>query len=319
MPIKINDVSYIYSAGTPFAKTALDHINLCIEDGEFWGVIGHTGSGKSTLFSHLNALTRIQSGKIEIDEFTLIGDGDKKQKRKQSKEKQPKEKKQKRKKPDYKALRARVGMVFQYPEYQLFAEDVESDVAFGPKNIGIKGEELAARVKEAVEMVGLNFAEVRHRSPFDLSGGQKRRVALAGVLAMHPSVLVLDEPTAGLDPRGKKEIFDLIVRIKNTLCPTVIMISHNMDEVARYCDKIAVMAEGKLVLTATPAELFSNHGTLEKFRIEMPNVTAIAGALADGGLAVSRAALTEEELVEEILRAKGMANKAGGEDAGGGV
>lgn len=292
MPIKISDLSYSYSLGTPFAKLALDKVNLTIEDGEFWGVIGHTGSGKSTLFSHLNALTRIQSGKIEVDEFTLVGNGGKKQKGK---------------KPDYKALRARVGMVFQYPEYQLFAEDVETDVAFGPKNIGIKGEELSGRVKEAIEMVGLRYEEVRHRSPFDLSGGQKRRVALAGVLAMHPSVLVLDEPTAGLDPRGKKEILDLIVRIKSTLCPTVIMISHNMDEVARYCDKIAVMAEGKLVLTATPAELFSNQETLLRYRIEMPQVTAIAGALADGGLEVNRAALTEEELVAEILRAKGIA------------
>ncbi|MDE7395522.1 MAG: energy-coupling factor transporter ATPase [Clostridiales bacterium] len=290
MPIKITDLNYVYSKGTPFAKTALAGVNLTIEDGEFWGVIGHTGSGKSTLFSHLNALTRIQSGKIEIDEFTLVGNGGKKQKGK---------------KPNYKALRARVGMVFQYPEYQLFAEDVETDVAFGPKNIGIKGDELSARVKEAIEMVGLPYDEVRKRSPFDLSGGQKRRVALAGVLAMHPSVLVLDEPTAGLDPRGKKEILDLIVRIKNTLCPTVIMISHNMDEVAKYCDKIAVMADGKLVLTASPAELFGSRETLEKFGVEMPNVTAIAGMLADGGLNIDRAALTEEALVEEILRAKG--------------
>lgn len=296
MPIKITDLSYVYSMGTPFAKKALDNVNLTVQDGEFWGVIGHTGSGKSTLFSHLNALTRIQSGKIEIDEFTLIGNGGKKQKGK---------------KPDYKALRARVGMVFQYPEYQLFAESVEADVAFGPKNIGIKGDELKVRVKDAIEMVGLSYDEVKDRSPFDLSGGQKRRVALAGVLAMHPKILVLDEPTAGLDPRGKKEILDLIVTIKNTQCLTVIMISHNMDEVAKYCDKIAVMADGKLALTATPAELFGNREKLDALHVEMPNVTAIAGNLADGGLAVNRAVLTEEELVEEILRAKG----AGGTQA----
>ncbi|MDE6399125.1 MAG: energy-coupling factor transporter ATPase [Clostridiales bacterium] len=292
MPIKITDLSYVYSAGTPFAKTALKNINLTIEDGDFWGVIGHTGSGKSTLFSHLNALTRLQSGTIEIDEFRMVGNGGKKLKKKQ--------------RPDYKALRARVGMVFQYPEYQLFAETVEDDVAFGAKNVGIKGEELAARVHNAIQTVGLNYDEVHGRSPFELSGGQKRRVALAGVLAMHPKILVLDEPTAGLDPRGKTEILDLITRVKAELCPTVIMISHNMDEVARYCDKIAVMADGELALTSTPAELFTQTELLEKLHIEMPAVTALACRLADGGLPVSRAAITEEQLLAEILRAKGV-------------
>lgn len=295
MPIKITDLDYVYSAGTPFARHALKNINLTIEDGEFWGIIGHTGSGKSTLFSHLNALTKIQSGTIEIDEFTLAGGADKKKRRKE-----------KKKKPDYKALRARVGMVFQYPEYQLFAESVEEDVAFGAKNIGIKGDELTARVKSAIEMVGLDYEGVRARSPFDLSGGQKRRVALAGVLAMHPKILVLDEPTAGLDPRGKREILDLVTRIKATLCPTVIMISHNMDEVAEYCDKIAVMADGELKLVSTPAELFSQEELLRALHIEMPGVTALACALADNGLPVSRAVLTERQLVEEILRVKGV-------------
>lgn len=292
MPIKITDLNYVYSKGTPFQKAALKNVNLEIADGEFWGVIGHTGSGKSTLFSHLNALTRIQSGKIEIDEFTLIGNGGKKPKRKH--------------RPDYKALRARVGMVFQYPEYQLFAETVADDVAFGAKNIGVKGDELNERVKSAIEMVGLDYNEVSPRSPFDLSGGQKRRVALAGVLAMHPKILVLDEPTAGLDPRGKREILDLITKIKETLCPTVIMISHNMDEVARYCDKIAVMAGGELKLVSTPAELFSQTELLRDLHIEMPGVTALACELNSLGLNVSRSVLTEAQLVEEILRAKGV-------------
>ncbi len=291
MPIKITDLNYVYSKGTPFQKIALSHVNLEIADGEFWGIIGHTGSGKSTLFSHLNALTRIQSGKIEIDEFTLIGNGGKKPKRKH--------------RPDYKALRARVGMVFQYPEYQLFAETVADDVAFGAKNIGIKGEELNSRVKSAIEMVGLCYDDVHARSPFDLSGGQKRRVALAGVLAMHPKILVLDEPTAGLDPRGKREILDLITKIKETLCPTVIMISHNMNEVAEYCDKIAVMAGGELKLVSTPAELFSQTELLQSLHIEMPGVTALSCELNARGLNVSRSVLTEEQLVEEILRAKG--------------
>ena len=292
MPIKITNLSYVYSAGTPFAKTALKNINLTIEDGEFWGVIGHTGSGKSTLFSHLNALTRLQSGTIEIDEFTMVGNGGKKLRKKQ--------------RPDYKALRARVGMVFQYPEYQLFAETVEDDVAFGAKNVGVKGEELAERVRYAIQTVGLNYDEVHARSPFELSGGQKRRVALAGVLAMRPKILVLDEPTAGLDPRGKTEILDLITRVKAELCPTVIMISHNMDEVARYCDKIAVMANGELALTSTPAELFTQTELLNELHIEMPAVTALACRLADSGLPVSRAVITEEQLLAEILRAKGV-------------
>ena len=292
MPIKITDLSYKYGAGTPFEKLALKNVNLSIADGEFWGVIGHTGSGKSTLFSHLNALTRIQSGTIEIDEFKLEGRGGKKPKRKE--------------RAEYKALRSRVGMVFQYPEYQLFAETVADDVAFGAKNVGVKGDELSLRVRQAIEMVGLDYDEVASRSPFDLSGGQKRRVALAGVLAMHPKILVLDEPTAGLDPRGKREILDLITEIKAKLCPTVIMISHNMDEVAEYCDKIAVMAEGELRLVSTPAELFTSAELLGELHIEMPAATALACALADSGLPVSRAVLTEKQLVEEILRAKGV-------------
>lgn len=290
MPIKISHLNFVYNKGTPFAKTALKDINLTINDGEFWGVIGHTGSGKSTLFSHLNALTRIQEGTIEIDGFTLEGNGGKKLKKKYRR--------------DFKALRAHVGMVFQYPEYQLFAETVEADVAFGAKNVGIKGDELQSRVRGAVEMVGLSFDELKDRSPFDLSGGQKRRVALAGVLAMHPKILVLDEPTAGLDPRGKREILDLITRIKQSLCPTVVMISHNMDEVAQYCDRIAVMADGELKLATTPAELFTQTELLRELHIEMPSVTRLACDLYEAGLPVSRAVLTEEQLLNEILRCK---------------
>lgn len=315
MPIKITDLNYVYSPGSPFAKVALRGINLTIQDGEFWGVIGHTGSGKSTLFSHLNALTPIQDGTIEIDEFVLRGNSAKKPKKKkgQSAQELPLEqrigrmkKPKKKDRPDYKALRARVGMVFQYPEYQLFAETVEDDVAFGAKNVGIKGDELAANVKSAIEMVGLDYEDVRKRSPFDLSGGQKRRVALAGVLAMRPKILVLDEPTAGLDPRGKKAILDLIVKVKKELCPTVIMISHNMDEVAAYCDKIAVMSGGECKLVSTPAELFSQTELLDSLHIEMPGVTALAYELNKRGLPVSRAVLTEEQLVAEILRVKGV-------------
>lgn len=307
MPIKITDLNYVYSAGTPFAKVALKDINLTINDGEFWGVIGHTGSGKSTLFSHLNALTKIQDGRIEIDEFTLVGKGVKGARKKREKGvKGDKKAKEKIKKPDYKALRARVGMVFQYPEYQLFAETVYEDVAFGAKNVGVKGEELDERVRSAIEMVGLDYETVKDRSPFDLSGGQKRRVALAGVLAMRPKVLILDEPTAGLDPRGKREILDLITRIKSELCPTVVMISHNMDEVAEYCQKIAVLADGELKLVATPAELFSSAELLESLHVEMPCVTALAHRLKERGLDVPQDILTEDRLVDEIIRLKGV-------------
>lgn len=290
MPIKITDLNYVYSAGTPFAKHALKNINLEIPDGEFWGVIGHTGSGKSTLFAHLNALTRIQSGTIEIDEFRLVGNGGKKPKRKH--------------RPDYKALRARVGMVFQYPEYQLFAETVAKDVEFGCRNIGIKDDECAERVKEAIELVGLDYEEIKDRSPFELSGGQKRRVALAGVLAMRPKILVLDEPTAGLDPRGKREILDLILKIRSS-CPTTVMISHNMDEVAQYCNKIAVMSGGRLYGVFTPSELFSQKELLNSLSLGVPKVTSIAGALADRGFDIDRGIVKASELVEAISRAFG--------------
>lgn len=282
MSIEIQELRYVYSPKTPFEKIALDDVTLTVEDGDFFGIIGHTGSGKSTLISHFNALTRVQHGRITVDGTDITP-----------------------KKIDFKSLRSRVGMVFQYPEYQLFAETVREDVAFGAKNIGIKGDELDTRVKSAIEMVGLDYADVAERSPFDLSGGQKRRVALAGVLAMHPKILVLDEPTAGLDPRGKRDILNLITEIKSALCPTVIMISHNMDEVAEYCDKIAVMANGELKFVSTPRELFSRADTLEELHIETPCVTALARELNGRGLNVSVAALTEDELVEEILRAKG--------------
>ncbi|MDE7373611.1 MAG: ATP-binding cassette domain-containing protein, partial [Clostridia bacterium] len=198
----------------------------------------------------------------------------------------------------------------QYPEYQLFAETVAEDVAFGAKNIGIKGDDLSSRVKRAIEIVGLDYEEVKDRSPFDLSGGQKRRVALAGVLAMTPKILILDEPTAGLDPRGKREILDLILRVKSELCPTVIMISHNMDEVAEYCDKIAVMAGGELKLTSTPRELFTSRELLESLHIEMPCVTSLACLLKSRGLDISTSVITESELLAEILKVKGVGKKS---------
>jgi energy-coupling factor transport system ATP-binding protein len=211
-----------------------------------------------------------------------------------------------KRKVDLKRLRSTVGMVFQYPEYQLFDETVERDVGFGPRNMKLPAAEIGERVREAIEMVGLSYAEVAGRSPFELSGGQKRRAALAGVLAMRPQILVLDEPTAGLDPRGKREILELIHRVKERMCPTVIMISHNMDEIAEHADKIAVMHEGELKCVLPPGELFSNAGLLEKLGIAVPQVTKIANDLADAGLGIPRSVVKESDLIEAIARAKGV-------------
>lgn len=278
MTVRIEHLDYIYNKKSAFAKKALSDICLNIEDGDFLAVIGHTGSGKSTLVSHLNALTRIQSGAIFVDDMDL-----------------------RPKKIDFKKLRSRVGMVFQYPEYQLFDETVAKDVAFGPKNMKLSDEEIALRVKEAIELVGLDYEAIKERSPFELSGGQMRRVALAGVIAMRPEVLVLDEPTAGLDPRGKTEIMELVKRIKRT-CPIVIMISHNMDEVAAYCNKIAVLSEGKLMGVYAPKELFAQEELLKSLKIEMPQVTKLAAELHRRGMNIDPSIISEDELVAAIVK-----------------
>lgn len=274
-------LSYVYSPKTPFAKQALRGVDLKIEDGDFFGIIGGTGAGKSTLVSHFNALTRVQkkSGTVVVDGVDLSG-----------------------KRLDLKKLRAAVGMVFQYPEHQLFDDTVEKDVAFGPKNLGLTKDEQAARAKQAIELVGLDYAEFAQRSPFELSGGQKRRVAIAGVIAMHPKILVLDEPTAGLDPKGKREIMKLILNIKQ-LCPTVIMISHNMDEIAEYCNKIAVMKNGAVAGVYTPRELFGSRETIGSCGVALPLVTELAAKLCAAGLPVDPATLTEDELIKQLTEA----------------
>lgn len=281
MSIEIEKLRYVYSPKTPFEKVALNDVTFTIEDGDFFGIIGHTGSGKSTLVSHLNALTRVMSGKITVDGVDITP-----------------------KKIDFKALRSKVGMVFQYPEYQLFADTVEKDVEFGCKNIGIADAECKERVKEAIGLVGLDYEQVKDRSPFELSGGQKRRVALAGVLAMRPKVLVLDEPTAGLDPKGKREIMNLVRDIRKS-CPTTVMISHNMDEVAEYCNKIAVMSDGKLYGVFTPNELFGKGELLKSLGLSVPKVTSIANRLADCGFDIDRGIVRADELVKAIENAVG--------------
>ncbi len=279
--LEVVRLSYVYSPKTPFAKQALRGVDLKIEDGDFFGIIGGTGAGKSTLVSHFNALTRVQkkSGTVVVDGVDLSG-----------------------KRLDLKKLRAAVGMVFQYPEHQLFDDTVEKDVAFGPKNLGLTKDEQAARAKQAIELVGLDYAEFAQRSPFELSGGQKRRVAIAGVIAMHPKILVLDEPTAGLDPKGKREIMKLILNIKQ-LCPTVIMISHNMDEIAEYCNKIAVMKNGAVAGVYTPRELFGSRETIGSCGVALPLVTELAAKLCAAGLPVDPATLTEDELIKQLTEA----------------
>lgn len=284
MSIQIEHLNYVYDPKSPFANRALDDVSLTIEDGDFFGIIGHTGSGKSTLVSHLNALIRVQT-KLNPDCVLRVSGID-----------------LAAKKPDLKALRERVGMVFQYPEYQLFADSVRDDVAYGPRNLGLSAEETDVRVREAVRLVGLDYDEIAERSPFELSGGQKRRVAVAGVIAMRPEVLIMDEPTAGLDPRGKHEILALVREIKKS-CPTIIMVSHNMDEIAECCNKVAVLGEGKIMGVFTPAELFSRRELIHSLGLELPTVTECAAFLAERMPGVRPDTLTEEELLDELTTA----------------
>lgn len=284
MSIQIEHLNYVYDPKSPFANRALNDVSLTIEDGDFFGIIGHTGSGKSTLVSHLNALIRVQT-KLNPDCVLRVSGID-----------------LAAKKPDLKALRERVGMVFQYPEYQLFADSVRDDVAYGPRNLGLSAEETDVRVREAVRLVGLDYDEIAERSPFELSGGQKRRVAVAGVIAMRPEVLIMDEPTAGLDPRGKHEILALVREIKKS-CPIIIMVSHNMDEIAECCNKVAVLGEGKIMGVFTPAELFSRRELIHSLGLELPTVTECAAFLAERIPGVRPDTLTEEELLDELTTA----------------
>ena len=280
MSIEIKNLSYVYDPKAAFAARALDDVSFTIEDGDFFGIIGHTGSGKSTLVTHFNGLIPVQSGTVVVDGVDLS------------------------KKYDKKALRAKVGMVFQYPEYQLFADTVAEDVGFGPKNLGLDKAEIETRAREAVSLVGLDYEEIKNRSPFELSGGQMRRVALAGVIAMRPSILVLDEPTAGLDPRGKKDVLNLINDLRSTV-RIVVVISHNMDEVAAYCNRVAVLKNGKNQGVFTPKQLFGGD-TAEKLGIELPSVTRFARLLRSKGMPIADDVIGEEELLSAIASAKGV-------------
>lgn len=279
MSIQVRNLSHIYSKGLPDEQLALDNINFDIYDGEVVGIIGHTGSGKSTLLQHLNGLLKPEDGTIIVGGVDITKPG-----------------------VAMRDIRRRVGLVFQYPEYQLFEETVALDVAFGPKNLGLRQDEIDDRVQEALELVGLDYEEVKDRSPFDLSGGQKRRVAIAGVIAMKPQVLILDEPTAGLDPGAHKEIMNMIKEVHGSEHNIIIFVSHNMADVAELSDKVMVMDRGKLITVGTPTEVFAQRNRLAAIGLDVPPVTDMMYMLKERGISVSTNVLNIKDAEEELYR-----------------
>lgn len=279
MSIKIENLTHIYMAKTPFEKVALSNVNVNINDGEFVALIGHTGSGKSTLIQHMNGLLKPNEGKIIVDDVDITASGVK-----------------------LTDIRKKVGLVFQYAEYQLFEETIEKDIMFGPKNLGLNDEEALERTKRAMDMVGLDYETYKNKSPFDLSGGQKRRVAIAGVVAMEPKVLILDEPTAGLDPKGRDEILGELYKLHKSYNMTIILVSHSMEDVAKVADRILVMDEGKCVLDGTPKEIFKEVDTLENVGLAVPQVTYLMRELRKVGFELPDDIFTLEQAKKELLR-----------------
>jgi len=278
MPIKVENLSFVYNEGTPYATVALNDVTFEIQDEEFVGIIGHTGSGKSTLIQHLNGLLKPTSGKIYINGVDITD-----------------------KKVNLKDVRKEVGLVFQYPEYQLFEETIFKDIAFGPTNLGLSEEEIEKRVYEAMDIVGIS-RELADRSPFEVSGGQKRRIAIAGILAMKPKILILDEPTAGLDPKGKEEILNKIKEIHDKYKMITILVSHSMEDIARFADKIIVMNKGRIEIIGTPRDVFRKVEKLEKMGLGVPQITYLARELQKKGVAIPEDILTIEEAKEYIIR-----------------
>ena len=275
--IQTEGLTYRYGIGTPFEKTAVDHVDLEIEAGSFVGIIGHTGSGKSTLIQHLNGLLRPTEGKVLLDGVDIWAD-----------------------KSKMRQMRFRVGLVFQYPEYQIFEETVAKDIAFGPRNMGLAEEEVQARVQETATIVGLS-EEILKQSPFLLSGGQKRRVAIAGVMAMRPEVLILDEPTAGLDPRGREEILQEIQAYRNQTGATILLVSHSMEDVARHAKKILVMNAGKVFCYDTVANVFRRSQELQAIGLAVPQITRICDALRARGVPLTDDIFTVEQAKQQLL------------------
>lgn len=278
MPIEMKNVTHTYSEGSAFQATAIEEVSLTIEDGEFLCVVGHTGSGKSTLVQHLNGLLKPTSGQILVDGQDLNGEGS-----------------------NRRALRQKVGLVFQYPEYQLFEETVAKDIAFGPKNQGLSAQEIDQRVRRAMAHVQLDYDKYAERSPFELSGGQMRRVAIAGVLAMEPKVLILDEPTAGLDPRGRDRILSMIQALHAEGGVTVVMVSHSMDDVARLATRVAVMSHGRLVAADTPRRIFQQSDMLQSIGLDVPEAVKLCQALRARGVPLPDDLYRPEELQAALL------------------
>ena len=280
--IKIEALTHIYSKKTPSEKVALDNINLVVEEGEFVAIVGHTGSGKSTLVQHFNGLIKPhkkgKNGRVEIYGRATT------------------------EKKGLKQLRFDVGMVFQYPEYQLFEDTVAKDIAFGPKNMKLDKDEIDRRVRKSLELVGLPYDEFAERSPFELSGGEKRRVAIAGVIAMEPKILVLDEPFAGLDPEGVREITALILKLKSEICPTIITVTHDMDSASTLADRIIALREGKIVADGTPKEVFGNRALIKEIGLDVPFVARIVDKLEERGIILNKNIVTIEELTTELER-----------------
>lgn len=279
MDINFKNVSFIYGEKTPFEKLALDNIDLTIKKGEFVGIIGHTGSGKSTLIQHFNGILKPTSGDVFIGDMntkdkTLAKSG----------------------------LRYKIGLVFQYPEYQLFEETIEKDIAFGPRNIGLSEEEVTERVKEAMELVGLDYETKKDKSPFEISGGQKRRVAIAGILAMKPDILILDEPTAGLDPKGRDELFFQIKNLYEKNNITIVLISHSMEDVAKLVNRIIIMKDGHIHLDKKTKEAFSDVDDLKRVGLNVPQITELMDVLRKNGYNFSKNILTVDEAFSEIKR-----------------
>lgn len=277
MPIQVKNLTHIYSEGMPYQAVALEDISFEIDDGSFVGIIGHTGSGKSTLIQHLNGLLKPKSGSIIVDGVDITDPS-----------------------VSLRDIRKTIGLVFQYPEYQLFEETVEKDVAFGPQNLGLPEEVVSERVKEALKLVGLSYEKIGKRSPFDLSGGQKRRVAIAGVIAMKPKVLILDEPTAGLDPKAHKDILRLIRNVQREEKITIILVSHNMGDIAALSEKVLVMHKGRLVMEGTPREVFTRAEQLMSIGLQLPPALQFTEALRQRGIELSGMPLTIDEVEREI-------------------
>ncbi|MDO4745358.1 MAG: energy-coupling factor transporter ATPase [Bacillota bacterium] len=280
MSIEVRGLTHIYSEGLPHESVAIEDVSFRAEDGQLVGIIGHTGSGKSTLMQHLNGLLKPKSGTIVVGETDITESG-----------------------VVMRDIRRKIGLVFQYPEYQLFEETVAKDVAFGPVNLGLDPEEIDKRVEEAVEMVGLDYHAIKNVSPFELSGGQKRRVAIAGVIAMKPEVLILDEPTAGLNPKAHEDILNMVRHIHENENNIVFLVSHNMNDIARMSDKVLVMDHGKVVMDGTPEEVFSRGEELKAMGLDIPDSMEIVSRLNEAGLKIDGACLTMDEAADKIAKA----------------